>query len=210
MGLSRRPWIHIHLINDKTDFWVDPVAQMVAGMLTVILFPALRHIAVSISAISFDSLWHKNPCNYRARRSLERHRFSKWILLILSGFLSLKVSVFVWILLCSQTNIVYCSLLTGVRFSRLFYTIDSIKSHDREKLEAQGDYFEACNCDTVCPCVFLGNPDQGECDVNIAWHIDKGHFDDTSLDGLNVVAVFHTPGSMFTGPKWKAALYLDE
>ena len=39
---------------------------------------------------------------------------------------------------------------------------------------------------------------------------DKGHFDDTSLDGLNVVAVFHTPGNMFTGPKWKAALYLDE
>ena len=65
----------------------------------------------------------------------------------------------------------------------------------------EGDYFEACNCDTVCPCVFLGNPDQGECDVTIAWHIDKGHFDDTFLDGLNVVAVFHTPGNMFTGPK---------
>jgi hypothetical protein len=141
MGLSRRPWIHIHLINDKTDFWVDPVAQMVAGMLTVILFPALRHIAVSISAISFDSLWHKNTCNYRARWNLERYRFSKWILLILSGFLSLKVSVLVWILLCSQTNIVYCSLLTGVRFSRLFYTIDSIKSHDREKLEARRRLF---------------------------------------------------------------------
>jgi hypothetical protein len=30
------------------------------------------------------------------------------------------------------------------------------------------------------------------------------------LDGLNVVAVFHTPGNMWTGPKWKAALYLDE
>jgi hypothetical protein len=161
MGLSRRPWIHIHLINDKTDFWVDPVAQMVAGMLTVILFPALRHIAVSISAISFDSLWQKNTCNYRARWNLERYRLSKWILPILSGFLSLKVSVLVWILLSSQTNIVYCSLLTGVRFSRLFYTIDPIKSHDRENWKLEGDYFEPCNCDTVCPCVFLGNPDQG-------------------------------------------------
>jgi hypothetical protein len=30
------------------------------------------------------------------------------------------------------------------------------------------------------------------------------------LDGLNVVGVFHTPGNMWTGPKWKAALYLDE
>ena len=140
MGLSRRSWIHEHLINDKTDFWVDPVAQMIAGMLTVILFPALRHIAVSISAISFDSLWHKNTCNYRARWNLERYRFSKWILLILSG-LSFKISVLVWILLCSQTNIVHCSLLTSVRFSRLFYTIDSIKSHDREKLEARRRLF---------------------------------------------------------------------
>jgi hypothetical protein len=58
--------------------------------------------------------------------------------------------------------------------------------------------------------VFLENPDQGECDVTIAWHIEKGQFHNTSLDGLNVVAVFHTPGNMFTGPKWKAALYLDE
>src|SRR5262249_30892589 len=38
----------------------------------------------------------------------------------------------------------------------------------------------------------------------------KGHFNNTSLDGLNVVGVFHTPGHMFTGPKWKVALYLDE
>jgi hypothetical protein len=74
----------------------------------------------------------------------------------------------------------------------------------------EGDYFEACNCDVVCPCLFLGNPDQGECNVTAAWHINKGQYDNTSLDGLNVVGVFHSPGNMFTGPKWKAALYLDE
>ncbi|WP_158385090.1 DUF1326 domain-containing protein [Candidatus Nitrososphaera evergladensis] len=74
----------------------------------------------------------------------------------------------------------------------------------------EGDYFEACNCDVVCPCVFMGDPDRGECDVTVAWHIQKGNFGNTRLDGLNVVAVFHAPGNMFTGPKWKAALYLDE
>ncbi len=74
----------------------------------------------------------------------------------------------------------------------------------------EGDYFEACNCDSVCPCIFLGNPDQGECDLTLAWHIANGHFDDISLDGLNVVAVFHTPGNMLTGPKWKAAFYVDK
>ena len=79
---------------------------------------------------------------------------------------------------------------------------------DNWKLE--GDYFEACNCEVLCPCIFLGNPDKGECDVTVAWHIAKGHFNDTNLDELNVAGVFHTPGNMFTGPKWKAALYLDE
>jgi hypothetical protein len=74
----------------------------------------------------------------------------------------------------------------------------------------EGDYFEACNCDIVCPCLFLADPDEGECNVVIAWHIDKGQFDNTSLDGLNVVVVFHTPGNMFTGPKWKVALYVDD
>jgi hypothetical protein len=74
----------------------------------------------------------------------------------------------------------------------------------------EGDYFEACNCDVVCPCLFLGNPDKGECNVTVAWHITKGHYHGVPLDGLNVAAVFHTPGNMFTGPKWKAALYLDE
>ena len=73
----------------------------------------------------------------------------------------------------------------------------------------EGDYFEACNCDVVCPCLFLGNPDDGECNVTVAWHITKGHFDNISLDGLCVAGAFHTPGNMFTGPKWKVGLYLD-
>ena len=31
-----------------------------------------------------------------------------------------------------------------------------------------------------------------------------------NFDGLNVVAIFHTPGNMLTGPKWDVALYIDE
>lgn len=29
------------------------------------------------------------------------------------------------------------------------------------------------------------------------------------MDGLNVAGIFHTPGNMVTGPKWRAALYID-
>jgi hypothetical protein len=71
----------------------------------------------------------------------------------------------------------------------------------------QGDYFEGCNCDSICPCIFLS--DKGYCNDTVAWHIEKGHYDYTQLDGLNAVAVFVAPGNMFTGPKMKVAFYLD-
>ena len=74
----------------------------------------------------------------------------------------------------------------------------------------EGDYFEGCNCDSICSCIFLQDPDKGFCNAVVAWHIEKGHFQQTQLDGLNAVAVFVAPGNMFTGPKMKAAFYLDE
>jgi hypothetical protein len=80
-------------------------------------------------------------------------------------------------------------------------------SHDW-KLE--GDYFEGCNCDSICPCIFLLDPDKGYCNVTVAWHIEKGHYESTQLNGLNAVAVFVAPGNMFTGPKMKAIFYLDK
>lgn len=72
-----------------------------------------------------------------------------------------------------------------------------------------GTYFESCNCEAACPCVFLSPPTTGECTVLVAWHIDQGRFDELSLDGLNVALAAHSPGHMMQVP-WKAALYLDE
>jgi len=45
--------------------------------------------------------------------------------------------------------------------------------------------------------------------VLVAWHIDKGAFGNTSLDGLNTVLAAYSPGHMLQ-TKWKVALYLDE
>lgn len=56
----------------------------------------------------------------------------------------------------------------------------------------------------------MGDPDQGECNLTCAWHIRTGYYQNTNLDDLNVASIFHTPGNMLSGPKWKAALYLDE
>ncbi len=72
-----------------------------------------------------------------------------------------------------------------------------------------GDYFEACNCDVACPCVFTSAPIEGECIVLLAWHIAKGKCGDTSLDGLNVVLAAYALGHMLK-VKWGIALCLDE
>jgi len=44
--------------------------------------------------------------------------------------------------------------------------------------------------------------------VLVAYHIDKGRFGDTKLDGLNATLAVHSPGHMMK-VKWRAALYLD-
>ena len=72
-----------------------------------------------------------------------------------------------------------------------------------------GSYFEACNCEVACPCVFLSAPSHGDCTVLLAWHIEKGRFGDTPVDGLNVALAIHAPGHMLQ-TKWNVALYLDE
>src|SRR5215831_3389435 len=74
----------------------------------------------------------------------------------------------------------------------------------------EGDYFEGCNCNVVCPCIFFSDPTEGNCHVTVAWHIQNGNYGNTDLNNLNVVAMFNSPGNMFTGPKWKAALYINE
>ena len=57
------------------------------------------------------------------------------------------------------------------------------------------------------------DPTEGESKAAIAWHIEKGHFDNNNrinLDNLNVAAIVYPPDNMFTGPKMAMDLYLDE
>ncbi|MEO6828126.1 MAG: DUF1326 domain-containing protein [Microbacteriaceae bacterium] len=72
-----------------------------------------------------------------------------------------------------------------------------------------GSYFESCNCESACPCVFLSAPTTGECTALVGWHIDAGEHDGLRLNGLNVALAVHSPGHMAKTP-WQVALYLDE
>jgi len=78
-----------------------------------------------------------------------------------------------------------------------------------QEWKLNGTYFEACNCDAACPCVFLSDPTEDDCTVLVAWHIDEGNFDGVRLDDLNVALAVLSPGNMVEVP-WQAAVYFDD
>jgi hypothetical protein len=78
--------------------------------------------------------------------------------------------------------------------------------------QVEGDYFETCNCDFICPCIstnMQAKPTKGDCKVAMVYHIDKGHFDGTALDDLSFAVVAQTPGPMIEG-NWTVGLIVDD
>ena len=76
----------------------------------------------------------------------------------------------------------------------------------------EGEYFENCNCDILCPCIISsmqGAADNDRCLVPLIATINKGSFQDVKLDGLNFIMVMDTPAIMSQG-NWRAAVYIDE
>ena len=76
----------------------------------------------------------------------------------------------------------------------------------------KGELALNCSCDVFCPCdVSLGvaRPTHGYCQAWMAFRIDDGHFNGTSLTGLNVALLLDIPGRMAEGG-WTVALYVDE
>lgn len=73
----------------------------------------------------------------------------------------------------------------------------------------KGTYFESCNCETACPCLFLSPPTEGECTALVGWHVKDGADEGVSLSGLNVALAVHSAGPMATTP-WNVAVYVDD
>src|SRR5207244_2295379 len=65
-----------------------------------------------------------------------------------------------------------------------------------------GEYFEACSCDSVCPCPTSGlaaRPTKGSCDAGLVFHVQRGQYGSIRLDGLSFAVLLHTPGAMIQG-----------
>ncbi|QAU34902.1 DUF1326 domain-containing protein [Janthinobacterium sp. 17J80-10] len=78
--------------------------------------------------------------------------------------------------------------------------------------QLDGQYYETCNCDFVCPCVpsqMQAKPTQGSCNFAMAFQIEHGKYGALTLDGLGFIVLGHTPAEMGEG-NWTVGLVADE
>ena len=77
-----------------------------------------------------------------------------------------------------------------------------------------GRYFEACNCDAICPCRMVGGrpggrSTEGVCYGVLSWAIDEGYAGDVELAGLKVALVLRYDDDE-SGSPWRIVLHVDE
>src|SRR5262249_38732032 len=77
-----------------------------------------------------------------------------------------------------------------------------------------GSYYEACNCDAICPCRMQngrpgGRSSYGVCEFALSWAILDGFAGGVTLSGLDVVMIGAYSDDEPHSP-WRVALYVDE
>lgn len=75
--------------------------------------------------------------------------------------------------------------------------------------EIHGLELTNCNCNYGCPCQFNAAPTHGTCEAALTFHIDKGHYGDVTLDGLNMAMAVKWPGPIHHG-EGRMQLIIDE
>ena len=78
----------------------------------------------------------------------------------------------------------------------------------------EGDYFESCNCDAICPCRTVagvpgGRSTHGICFGVLSWLVREGEADGVPLDGL-AAALALTYEDDEPGSPWTFVIYVDE
>jgi hypothetical protein len=78
--------------------------------------------------------------------------------------------------------------------------------------KANGQYYETCSCDFVCPCLpgqMAVEPTHGSCTFAMAFQIERGSYGAVSLDGLGFIVLGFTPEAMGKG-NWSVGVITDE
>lgn len=71
-----------------------------------------------------------------------------------------------------------------------------------------GQEIEACDCSSICPCVFGEEPEHGSCVGVLARHITEGEIAGVDVGGLTWLEVFQSPGHQLKGGTNKL-VYVD-
>ena len=77
--------------------------------------------------------------------------------------------------------------------------------------QVDGQYYETCSCDFVCPCVpgqMAVAPTKGTCIFAMAFQIERGSYGSVSLDGLGFIVLALTPEAMGKG-NWLVGVIAD-
>jgi hypothetical protein len=79
----------------------------------------------------------------------------------------------------------------------------------------RGSYFEACNCDAICPCRSVhgepGGPSTyGVCYGSLSWHIQEGHAGPVDLSDRLVVISLRYHDDVQPSTPWEVICYVDE
>jgi hypothetical protein len=82
-------------------------------------------------------------------------------------------------------------------------------ANDKPSWNLKGLVLIACNCDYGCPCNFNARPSHGKCEGGWTWHIERGSFQDVTLDGLNFSVYVNWPGAIHEG-NGEAVILVDE
>ena len=68
-----------------------------------------------------------------------------------------------------------------------------------DKWTIRGVEYGNCNCAWGCPCQFNAPTTHGHCEALVSGHIDEGHFNDVTLDGLDWAMLLYWPGEIAAG-----------
>jgi hypothetical protein len=86
---------------------------------------------------------------------------------------------------------------------------------DESEWRVRGSYFEACNCEAICPCRSVhgqpGGPSTyGVCYGAVSWFVQEGHAGPIDLSDRKVVLSLRYRDDVRPSTPWEVVLYVDD
>jgi hypothetical protein len=89
------------------------------------------------------------------------------------------------------------------------------KSEIATEWRVRGSYFEACNCEAICPCRSVhgqpgGASTYGVCYGAVSWHVHSGHAGSVDLSDRMIVLSLRYRDDVDPSTLWEVVLYVDD